>query len=145
METNSRPARSRGPASHTSIKKEEEVPSGVIAVDALGRILHVNTAATRLLGCLHGEQLLGCVYTRFLRVLNADADGDDARTYADPVARCLSTGEPCFRLAGLAFGADGAPRTIDGSIAPTYNASREVTGAVLMASLASEGMRYGAA
>ena len=95
MEPNSpMAARSGGSAARASTKKDQEIPSGVIAVDAHGRILRVNTAATRLLGCACGEQLLGCVYTQFLRVLSADADSGDAAAYGDPIARCLITGEP---------------------------------------------------
>ena len=114
---------------------EQEVPHAVIATEADGRIVGVNAAAMKLLHCSE-RGALGCLYHRFLKVLDVSSDME-VDAFADPVARCLTTGESCLRLGGLAYAADGEPQVIDGAVAPTYNEHCEIVGAVLMISAAA--------
>ena len=137
MELHLRPAVLAASAAvgHHPNPEEQEATHAVIAMEADGRVVGVNAAAMRLLHCSEREAL-GSRYQRFLRVLDVHSDME-VDEFADPVARCLATGESCLRLGGFAYAVDGETLAIDGVVAPTYNEHCETVGAVLMIGVAA--------
>lgn len=126
--------RTFGPAESIN-EYEEQAHNAVIAMDIDGRISHVNVVARALLG-MSSDEVTGCHYGDFLRLLDVSAEADERDDGEDPLERCLKTGQVCVSLSGLLMGADGIPRRIDGVVAPTYNESCDVVGAILMTNLA---------
>lgn len=116
-----------------TIYLSEHMPawSAVLCIGPRGTIDHANDHALELLK-RPVEEVVGSFYGRYLRLDQNAPDHAGDRGHCDPVIRCLATEEMCPDVVGLLRISQSDTRAFAGVVAPTYNAEREVAGAVLM-------------
>src|SRR5579864_1004312 len=107
----------------------DSLSEAIIATDRDGRINLMNPAAEQLTG-----SDVASSRGRLLEEIVSLVDETDRRLLSDPVHQALSSGAPVTlsRRALLLSRANGSERSIELSVSPIRNATREVIGAVAM-------------
>ena len=107
----------------------DSLSEAIIATDRDGRINLMNPAAEQLTG-----SDLASSRGRLLEEIVSLVDETDRRLLSDPVHQALSSGAPVTlsRRALLLSRANGSERSIELSVSPIRNATREIIGAVAM-------------
>jgi diguanylate cyclase (GGDEF)-like protein/PAS domain S-box-containing protein len=107
----------------------DSLAEAIIATDKEGRIAYLNPAAERLTGASAADAL-----GKPLEDIISLVDETDRRLLSDPVRQALTTGAPVnlSRRTLLLSKTNGSERSIELSASPIRDASREVTGAVVL-------------
>lgn len=107
----------------------EQLPAGVIRIDASGRIRGLNPAATDLLGRVRDAVLDAPLHET---VHAAQLDGTPLESYYCPLCGSIEAGRSVHGWEGLLHRADGQPLRVIASASPYFNESGQRSGGLIV-------------